>query len=368
MLRVLSIFGTRPEAIKMAPVVRELARHPDQIASVICVTAQHRQMLDQVLDWFRIVPDIDLDLMEENQTLAGLTANAMLRLTAVLEDVRPDVVLVQGDTTTAMIAALASFYQQVPVGHVEAGLRTRDRYRPFPEEINRHLIGVLATFHFAPTMTAVDALRAEGVAAESIYLTGNPVIDALQWTVQQPYPLDLGFPLDDEHKLILVTAHRRESFGLAFECICQALVEIVRRNPGVRLVYPVHLNPNVQAPVRRILAGQDRIHLLSPMDYAPFAHLMARSYLVLTDSGGIQEEAPALGKPVLVLRQVTERPEAVETGTVKLVGTDREVIVREAERLLHDPVAYARMATAVSPYGDGHAAGRIVQVLLDLPG
>lgn len=364
MFGVLSVFGTRPEAIKMAPVVRELAQYRDQIRSVICVTAQHRQMLDQVLDWFQIVPDIDLDLMVENQTLAGLTATAMLRLTGVLHDVRPDLVLVQGDTTTAMIAALASFYQQIPVGHVEAGLRTRDRYRPFPEEINRHLIGVLATYHFAPTQTAVDALRSEGVPAERIYLTGNPVIDALQWTVRQPYTLDLGFPLDDEHKLILVTAHRRESFGPPFESICDALAAIARRNPEVRIVYPVHLNPNVQTPVRRLLAGQDRIHLLPPMDYAAFAHLMARSYLVLTDSGGIQEEAPALGKPVLVMRQVTERPEAVEAGTVKLVGTDCEVIVRETERLLHDPAAYAQMATAVSPYGDGHAARRIGQTIL----
>ena len=402
MLKVLCIFGTRPEAIKMAPVIRELQKHPDRVEPLVCVTAQHRQMLDQVLGLFAIQPDIDLNLMEEDQSPASLTVCAMTALTEVLEQVRPDLVLVQGDTTTAMVAALAAFYQKIPVGHIEAGLRTRNRYSPFPEEINRHLIGVLATYHFAPTRTAAAALRAEGVSEEAIFITGNTVIDALLWVVNQtpsratcallqrlgiegakePEESDepgvlppsgssgssdpsVSSPSNSQRRTILVTAHRRENFGRPFESICTALREIVRRNPDVQMVYPVHMNPNVRGPVYRILNNHERIYLLDPLPYEPFAHLMKRAYLILTDSGGIQEEAPALGKPVLVMRRETERPEAVEAGTVKIVGTDSEQIIAETERLLYDADEYRRMAHAVSPYGDGHAAERIVRIILE---
>jgi len=363
MPRVLMIFGTRPEAIKMAPVVHELRRHADRIESVVCVTAQHREMLDQVLTWFKIQPDIDLNLMQPDQTLAGLTARAVEALSEVITTVSPDVVLVQGDTTTAMTAAMAAFYQRVPVGHIEAGLRTHDIYNPFPEEVNRRLISVMTTMHFAPTSTAAAALRAEGVPGESIHLTGNTVIDALQWTVAQPHDLDLGFSLGGE-RLILVTAHRRESFGPDFEAICRALRLLVERNPDVRLVYPVHLNPNVRGPVFGLLSDVPRLHLIDPLPYPDFAHLMARAAIVLTDSGGLQEEAPALGKPVLVMRRTTERPEAVEAGVAELVGADTDRIVSAAERLLHDPQAYSAMANAISPFGDGRAAARIAAILL----
>ncbi len=364
MKKVMVVFGTRPEAIKMAPVVKELEKHFDKIESVVCVTGQHREMLDQVLSLFEIKPQIDLNLMEPNQTLASLTAKAITSLTDVIANVKPDVVLVQGDTTTAMVAGLASFYQKVSVGHVEAGLRTYDRYSPFPEEINRRLISVLATHNFAPTQTAVNALMDEGYPEESIFLTGNTVIDALLMTVKRDYELDLGFsPLSD--KLILVTAHRRENFGQPLENICTALKEITRCNPEVEIVYPVHLNPNVRSTVYQMLSNQERIHLIEPLEYENFVHLMNRSYLVLTDSGGIQEEAPALGKPVLVLRSETERPEAIEAGVVKLVGTDTKVIVSETERLLHDEEEYAAMSKGVSPYGDGHAAERIVKIIME---
>ena len=364
MKKVMVVFGTRPEAIKMAPVVKELEKHFDKIESVVCVTGQHREMLDQVLSLFEIKPQIDLNLMEPNQTLASLTAKAITSLTDVIANVKPDVVLVQGDTTTAMIAGLASFYQKVPVGHIESGLRTYDRYSPFPEEINRRLISVLATHNFAPTQTAVNALMDEGYPEESIFLTGNTVIDALLMTVKRDYELDLGFsPLSD--KLILVTAHRRENFGQPLENICTALKEITRCNPEVEIVYPVHLNPNVRSTVYQMLSNQERIHLIEPLEYENFVHLMNRSYLVLTDSGGIQEEAPALGKPVLVLRSETERPEAIEAGVVKLVGTDTKVIVSETERLLHDEEEYAAMSKGVSPYGDGHAAERIVKIIME---
>jgi UDP-N-acetylglucosamine 2-epimerase len=363
MPRVLLIFGTRPEAIKMAPLVRVLDERAD-FEAVTCVTAQHREMLDQVLDWFGIMPDYDLDLMQPDQTLAGLTARALEGVSGVIEAVRPDAVLSQGDTTTAMTAALAAFYQRIPVGHVEAGLRTRDIYNPFPEEVNRHLIGVMASYNFAPTETARDALLAEGTRPESITVTGNTVIDALQWTVAQPYRLDLGLPLGTSgERLILITAHRRESFGPDFEAICHALRQIAERNADVRLVYPVHLNPNVQTPVHRILSGVERVHLIDPLPYPAFAHLMNQSALVITDSGGLQEEAPALGKPVLVMRRTTERPEAVEAGTARLVGTETVAIVRAAEELLRDEAAYRAMANAISPFGDGHAAERIADVL-----
>lgn len=363
MPRVLLVFGTRPEAIKMAPLVRVLSEHP-KFEVVTCATAQHREMLDQVLDWFSIKPDYDLNLMQPNQALATLTARALEGITEVIEQVAPDVVLTQGDTTTAMATAMAAFYLRVPVGHVEAGLRTRNIYNPFPEEVNRHLISVMATYNFAPTETARQALLQEGVDPASIYVTGNTVIDALQWTVAQPHELRLNIPLDRSgERLILVTAHRRESFGPDFEAICRALYQIATRNPEVRLIYPVHLNPNVQEPVYRILSGVERIHLIDPLPYPDFAHLMNRATLILTDSGGIQEEAPALGKPVLVMRATTERPEAIAAGTARLVGTDTATIVAATEELLHNPAAYAAMANAASPFGDGHAAERIADIL-----
>jgi UDP-N-acetylglucosamine 2-epimerase (non-hydrolysing) len=362
-MKALSVFGTRPEAIKMAPVVLELQKYPERICTCVCVTAQHREMLDQVLEWFRIAPDYDLDLMQPDQGLAEFASRVLVSVSKVLQKVQPDVVLVQGDTTTVMMTALAAFYQRIPVGHVEAGLRTRDRYNPFPEEINRRMAGVLATYHFAPTERAADALRAEQVPEENIFVTGNTVVDALLMTAQRPVALKLDFSLDGR-RLILVTAHRRESFGAPFESLCLALRDLAERNPDVEVVYPVHLNPKVREPVGRILAGQPRIHLLEPLRYEQFAHLMALAYLILTDSGGIQEEAPVLGKPTLVMRETTERPEAIEAGTARLVGTNRQRIVAEAERLLHDQELYRAMAQVGSPFGDGRAAERIVDILL----
>jgi UDP-N-acetylglucosamine 2-epimerase (non-hydrolysing) len=363
MRRILTVFGTRPEAIKLAPVILELDKHPRLVENLVCVTAQHREMLDQVLEWFQIVPDYDLDLMQPNQDLAGFASRALAAVSGLLKEVGPDLVLVQGDTTTVMTAALAAFYQRIPVGHVEAGLRTRNRYNPFPEEINRRVAGALTTYHFAPTERAAAALCAEQVPEEYIFLTGNTVVDALLMTVQRPVSLKLDLPLDGR-RLILVTAHRRESFGPPFESLCLALRDLAERNADLEIVYPVHLNPNVRDPVGRILSNQPCIHLLEPMRYEQFVHLMARSYLILTDSGGIQEEAPVLGKPTLVMRETTERPEAIEAGTARLVGTDRHRIVTEAECLLHDAEAYSTMAQAGSPFGDGRAAERIVEILL----
>lgn len=364
MIRALLIFGTRPEAIKMAPVVLEMRRREGLAEAVTCVTAQHRQMLDQVLEVFGIRPDFDLNLMAENQTLSSLTAEVLEGVTDVLKRVKPDIVLVQGDTTTAMAAALAGFYQQVPIGHVEAGLRTGLRYRPFPEEMNRRLISALASFHFAPTRTAAAALVAEGVSDGDIYITGNTVVDALLQAVEFQCEVPLQ-RIANDGRLILVTAHRRENFGKPLEDICMALAQIVRNNPDVEIVYPVHLNPNVQSMVYRLIGANPRIHLIPPVEYQGFVHLLKRAYLVLTDSGGIQEEAPALGKPVLVLRNETERPEAVEAGTVRVVGTATARIVAETERLLNDPAEYLMMAQATSPYGDGHAAERIVDIILE---
>lgn len=360
---ILTIFGTRPEAIKLAPVILELQKHPDRLENLVCVTAQHREMLDQVLEWFRIEPDYDLDLMQPDQGLAEFASRALVSVSKVLQEVQPDVVLVQGDTTTVMMTALAAFYQHIPVGHVEAGLRTRNRYDPFPEEINRRTASVLATWHFAPTERAAAALRAEQVAEENIIVTGNTVVDALLMTVQRPVDLKLDFGLNGR-RLIVVTAHRRESFGAPFESLCLALRDLAERNPDVEVVYPVHLNPKVREPVGRILTGQPRIHLLEPLRYEQFAHLMALAYLILTDSGGIQEEAPVLGKPTLVMRETTERPEAIEAGTARLVGTNRQRIVAEAERLLYDKELYRTMAQVGSPFGDGRAAERIVEILL----
>lgn len=357
------MFGTRPEAIKLAPVILELRRHSDVVRTAVCVTAQHREMLDPVLTWFDIVPDYDLNLMQPDQSLAGFASRSLIAIDDVLEKARPDVVLVQGDTTTVVTAALAAFYRRIPVGHVEAGLRTGDNENPFPEEMNRRMAGVLAVHHFAPTERAAAALRAERVPEHHIHVTGNTVVDALLMTVARPVPLDFDFD-PAEGRMILVTGHRRESFGAPLESICHALVDIAARHPDVRIVYPVHLNPNVRGPVQRLLAGRERIHLIPPQRYEIFAALMKRAYLILTDSGGIQEEAPVLGKPVLVLRDTTERSEAVEAGTARLVGTDRARIVAETERLLTDERAYRSMATAGSPFGDGRAAERIVNILL----
>ncbi len=369
-MRVLSVFGTRPEAIKMAPVVLRLAAHPGFEAKV-CVTAQHRRMLDSVLETFAIRPDFDLDVMRERQSLCGIAARVLDGLEPVLARFRPDRVLVHGDTTTTLAAALAAFYHKIPVGHVEAGLRTGDLFAPWPEEANRKLTAVVTDLHFAPTERARRALLAEGVPAERILVTGNTVIDALflaraklaaSPTLSRALAERFAF-LSADRRLVLVTGHRRESFGTGFENICRALAELARRNPDVEILYPVHLNPNVREPVFRILGGLPSIHLIEPVDYLPFVHLMDRAHLVITDSGGIQEEAPSLGKPVLVLREVTERPEAIEAGTVRLVGTDPARILDESERLLRDPAAYRRMANAVNPYGDGRAAERIVAAL-----
>ena len=363
MKRILTIFGTRPEAIKLAPVILELEKHPDQIENLVCVTAQHREMLDQVLEWFQIQPNYDLNLMKPDQSLFEFSGRALVDVSKVLQEVQPDVVLVQGDTTTVMMAALAAFYQQIPVGHVEAGLRTRHRYNPFPEEINRRIASILTTLNFAPTERAAAALRAEQTPEEDIFITGNTVVDALLMTLQRPVELELDFRVDGQ-PMILVTAHRRESFGAPFESLCLALRDLAERNAEVEIVYPVHLNPNVRDPVKRILAEHPRIHLIEPLRYEQFCHLMSKAYFILTDSGGIQEEAPVLGKPTLVMRETTERPEAIEAGTARLVGTDRDRIVDESERLLYDIDAYRTMGKAGSPFGDGHAAERIVRILL----
>ncbi len=360
---VLCVFGTRPEAIKMAPVVRALGARAPHVRPIVCVTNQHREMLDQVLDFFGVRPDFHLGVMREGQSPSEVAARILDRLPDVLATARPAAMLVQGDTTTTVAAALAAFYARVPVGHVEAGLRTHRRHAPFPEELNRQMTTQLADWHFAPTAWARDNLLRAGVPATQVTVTGNPVIDALQWIASRTgVPDDLGLPAL-ERRLILVTAHRRESFGVAFEELCHALRAVVERNADVELVYPVHLNPNVQDPVRRILAGVERIHLLPPLDYLRFVALLKQAYLVITDSGGVQEEAPGLGKPVLVMRETTERPEGIEAGTARLVGTSRSRIVAEAERLLHDPAAYEAMARAHNPYGDGHAAERIADVV-----
>lgn len=364
-LQVLSIFGTRPEAVKMAPVVQALQQEP-RIEASVCVTAQHREMLDQVLQLFEIRPDFDLNLMRPDQSLAELTAAVFTQLEPVLQEVTPDWILVQGDTTTVMATALLAYYRQIKVGHVEAGLRTFDKWAPFPEEINRRVAGVVADLHFAPTAWARDNLRSEGVADEIIHVTGNTVIDALQSIVSKPFNVQQLLPdIAADRRVILFTAHRRENFGRPLQNIFQALLQIAQRFPDTVIVYPVHLNPNVREPARQMLGGVENIFLLDPLDYLPMVHLMQRAELILTDSGGIQEEAPALGVPVLVLRDKTERPEAIEAGTARLVGTDSKVIVAEATRLLQDQEAYAAMARATNPFGDGHAAERIVAAILD---
>jgi len=368
MIRVLTVIGTRPEAVKLAPVVLELQKHPENFISQVCVTAQHREMLDQVLDLFQIVPDIDLNLMRPGQSLSELTARIISKMDVVLKESKPDLVLVQGDTTTVMTVSLVAFYNQIFVGHVEAGLRSHDRYSPFPEEINRQLTGVLSNYHFAPTETARQALLAENVCDEHIFVTGNTVIDALHMIVSRPRPGYVQDLLDEAgvndsngRKLILVTAHRRENFGERIENICIALKKLIERNPNVVVIYPVHLNPNVQEPVYRLLNDIDRIYLIEPVEYDTMAHLLNAAHIILTDSGGIQEEAPSLGKPVLVMRTETERPEAVESGTAKLVGPFTEPIIQETESLLNDKLVYKQMAQAISPYGDGHAAEYIIE-------
>ncbi|CAI8804196.1 non-hydrolyzing UDP-N-acetylglucosamine 2-epimerase [Kosakonia quasisacchari] len=369
-MKVLTVFGTRPEAIKMAPLVHALAKDPDFEARV-CVTAQHREMLDQVLTLFSIVPDYDLNIMRPGQGLTEITCGILEGLKPILESFRPDVVLVHGDTTTTMAASLAAFYQRIPVGHVEAGLRTGDLSSPWPEEANRTLTGHLAMYHFAPTENSRLNLRRENVADNRIFVTGNTVIDALFWvrdsvmnTPSRYEELAARYPfLDRDKKLILVTGHRRESFGRGFEQICHALADIAAQHDDVQIVYPVHLNPNVREPASRILGHVENVTLIEPQDYLPFLWLMNHAWLILTDSGGIQEEAPSLGKPVLVMRDTTERPEAVDAGTVKLVGTDRQRIVKEVSHLLHDNDAWQAMSRAHNPYGDGLACGRILHAL-----
>ena len=368
--QVLAVFGTRPEAIKMAPVVQALGAHPG-IQVRVCVTAQHREMLDQVLQLFAITPDFDLDIMRPGQDLYSLTADVLLRIGAVYEKSAPDIVLVHGDTTTSFVASLAAFYQKIEVGHVEAGLRTGNLHAPWPEEANRKLTATLARYHFAPTNLARNNLLREAVPEESIHVTGNTVIDAL---LEVAARLDADPVLDSRlagnfpflragAPLVVITGHRRENFGEGFRSICRAIGRLARDFPGTDFVYPVHLNPHVLGPVQSALSGRPNVHLIEPQDYLPFVWLMKRSTLILTDSGGVQEEAPSLGKPVLVMRTTTERPEAVEAGTVELVGTDEEMIHTAATRLLTDPVAYERMSRAHNPYGDGFAGRRIAEAL-----
>lgn len=362
-IRVLTVFGTRPEAIKMAPVVKELEKYPDEIQSIVCVTAQHRQMLDQVLSLFNINPDFDLNIMKPNQDLWTITSDVLLLMKNVFEKSKPDLVLVHGDTTTSMAAALSAFYAKIPVGHVEAGLRTFDKYYPFPEEINRVFADAVCTYHFAPTDTSVQNLVRSAIPEEHIYKTGNTVIDALLHTVENN-KADLSYiGLNPDLKTILLTSHRRENFGEPIRNICKAVLELVEKNKDIQVVYPVHLNPNVQKPVKELLGNKERIHLIEPMEYAPFSTLMKESHIIMTDSGGVQEEAPSLGKPVIVLRSTTERPEAVEYGTVKLAGTDKEVIVNEVQKLLDDEQEYKKMSEAINPYGDGLASKRIAEII-----
>ncbi|WP_348645562.1 UDP-N-acetylglucosamine 2-epimerase (non-hydrolyzing) [Marinobacter sp. S0848L] len=374
-MRVLSVFGTRPEAIKMAPLAKALEEESFFDARV-AVTAQHREMLDQVLDLFSLVPDYDLNLMKPGQDLYDITSKVLLGLRDVLSEFQPDLVLVHGDTATTFAGALAAFYQKIPVGHVEAGLRTGDLYSPWPEEANRQLTGRIARWHFAPTERNENALLAEGVGDEGILVTGNTVIDALQWVVekiestpalQQKIAAALssaGLQLSvRERRYVLITGHRRENFGSGFENICQALRGLAEANPDTHFIYPVHLNPNVQGPVNRLLDGLANVHLIEPLGYEPFVYLMQNAYLVLTDSGGVQEEAPGLGKPVLVMRDTTERPEAIDAGTVRLVGTESAIIRDAVQQLLDDNDVYESMARAHNPYGDGNACGRIVEFL-----
>ncbi len=367
-MKILSVIGTRPEAIKMAPVIKELEKYPDRVKSLVCATAQHREMLDQVLGLFEIKPDFDLNIMRPNQALSSLTAMLLTHLEDVVKEARPDWVLAQGDTTTVLAAAMVSYYHQIPFGHVEAGLRTHDLYSPFPEEMNRRVADEIATLLFAPTEQSRRTLLGEGIADEKVLVTGNTVIDALLMTAAKPYDWTAG-PLagiPGNRKLVLITAHRRESFGDAFREMCLAIKDLASLPAAkdFQFVYPVHLNPNVRKPVKEILHGLANVSLIEPVDYLSIVNLMKRAHLILTDSGGIQEEAPSLRVPVLVMREKTERPEGVEAGVVRLVGTRREQIVSQAKVLLEDAAARAAMATGRNPYGDGKAASRIVSALL----
>ena len=362
-IKVLTIFGTRPEAIKMAPLVKEIEKNSDALESVVCVTAQHREILDQVLELFDIKADFDLNIMKDNQNLWSLTSDVLLKTKEVIEQVKPDVVLVHGDTTTSMAAALSAFYAKVPVGHVEAGLRTFDKYYPFPEEINRVFTDSVCTYFFAPTDKSCENLIKSQIPQTHIYKTGNTVIDALLYTIKNHEVEIDGLNLNPDLKTILLTSHRRENFGEPIKQICEAVLELVSKNKNIEVVYPVHPNPNVQKPVYELLGNKERIHLIKPLEYAQFCSLMKKSHIILTDSGGVQEEAPSLAKPVLVLRDTTERPEAIEYGTVKLVGTDKNKIVSTVQKLLDDTNEYNKMAEAVNPYGDGLASKRIVDIL-----
>lgn len=373
--KILLVFGTRPEAIKMAPLVHELKAHPRHFEVAVCVTAQHREMLDQVLDVFCLTPDMDLNLMRDGQSLAGITSQVLLAMIEVFENLKPDIVLVHGDTTTSMASAMAAFYTGVQVGHIEAGLRTYDLSAPFPEEFNRQVVGKLARWHFAPTLESEKNLISEGVKKKDILVTGNTVVDALYWMLgkidsdrdacsklKSHFSRLLTFELSDK-RFVLVTGHRRENFGDGFAQICEAIKFLATENQDLHFVYPVHLNPNIQVPAKMILGNLDNVHLIEPLEYEPFVFLLRASFMVLTDSGGIQEEAPSLGKPVLVMRDVTERPEAIEAGTVELVGANKERIIDSVSKLLSDRDHYLKMSRAHNPYGDGLACKRIVEFL-----
>lgn len=362
-IKVMTIFGTRPEAVKMAPLVHELNKASDEIESKLCVTAQHRQLLDQVLDIFKITPDYDLNIMTDRQTLTGTTIRALEGLERIFQEERPDIVLVHGDTLTTFVASIAAYYQQIAVGHVEAGLRTWDKYSPFPEEMNRQLAGVIADLHFAPTSLSADNLRRENKPEERIFITGNTAIDALKTTHQENYHHPILDKIGDR-RLIFMTAHRRENWGEPMRRIFRSIRRLVEETPDVAVVYPVHLNPIVRETAGEILGGHDRIFLIDPVDVVDSHNFQARAYLIMTDSGGIQEEAPAFGVPVLVMRDTTERPEGIDAGTLKLVGTDEAHVYEQGRRLLDDPAAYAAMAQAANPYGDGEASRRIVEAIL----
>jgi len=375
MKKILIVFGTRPETIKMAPLVRRLQSDASSFKTKVCVTAQHREMLDQALDLFKITPDYDLNIMKSGQNLYDTTSNILLKIKSILEEFKPDLVLVHGDTTTTLAASLAAYYQKIKIGHVEAGLRTGDLHSPWPEEGNRKLVGALTDYHFSPTNTSKNNLLNEGVSDSSIFVTGNTVVDALYFIMNRIKSDKLRLQIEDtifqsgfrklNSRFILVTGHRRENFGQGFLHICKALRALAKNNPAVDIVYPVHLNPNVRRPVNDLLSGIDNIALVEPFQYEEFVYLMSKSYLILTDSGGIQEEAPSLGKPVLVMRDTTERPEAVEAGTVKLVGSDQDSIIKEVQKLLDNNSEYQKMSKAHNPYGDGDTSVKISNILKD---
>ena len=372
MKKIMLVFGTRPEAIKMCPLVKEFQKYPESFETIVCVTGQHREMLDQVLQIFGVNPDFDLNIMKQGQDLYDVTARVLIGMRDVLDTVKPDVVLVHGDTTTSMAAAMAAFYRQIPVGHVEAGLRTHNLYSPWPEEMNRQVTGRIATYDFAPTALSRQNLLDEGVPEEKITVTGNTVIDALHWVVENvmekgyaPQDSSVASLPQNDKRLVLITGHRRENFGEGFISMCTAIRDLARKYPEVDFVYPMHLNPNVRKPIKQVFGDEkrDNLFFIEPLDYLDFVYLMSRSYIVLTDSGGIQEEAPGLGKPVLVMRDTTERPEALNAGTVRLVGTDYDKIMNEVSALLDDRAHYEEMSHAVNPYGDGKACSRIVDKL-----